>query len=148
MGKTPKKNKNKKKKNSDLAHRLRRLGLRKELAKRIAENAETARGQIPKSARKTIKEMRAKVDDLGAGVFRPTQGEDPDGKAPEADAEAAEQKKNEKQKKKKKNKKQEKASAKKLAKKAKRLKKKAMKKAKRVRKAARAKAREDRKIDA
>jgi hypothetical protein len=132
MGKTPKKNKNKKKKNSDLAHRLRRLGLRKELAKRIAENAETARGQIPKSARKTIKEMRAKVD-LGAGVFRATQGEDPEGKAPEADAEAAKQQK-------KKNKKQEKASAKKLSKKAKKLKKKAMKKAKRVRKAARAKA--------
>jgi len=135
MGKTPKNKKNKKK-NPDLAHRLRRLGLRKELAKRIAENAETARGQIPKSARKTIKEMRAKVDDLGAGVFRATQGEDPQGNAPEADAEAAKQG----QKKKKKNKKQEKASAKKLAKKAKRLKKKATKKAKRVRKAARAKA--------
>ncbi len=129
MGKTSKKKKKQQQeKKRDLADRLRGLGLRKELAKRIADNAVDARGQIPGSARKKIKEIRAKVDDLGTGVFRATKGAAKQGKTAEDDVETAARQQRREQKK---------TSAKKKAKK---VKKKLLKKAKRVRKAAKAKA--------
>lgn len=123
MGKTPKQ------KQRDLAARLHRLGLRKELAKRVAANATNVRGQLPSSARRTIDELRLRAADVGGGVVESTKAEDRvgEGAAPEGQAKAAKQRPDRK------------AASRKLKKKAKKLRKKLVKKAAKAAKAGKGK---------
>jgi hypothetical protein len=56
--------KKKKKRDRDLVERLRRLGLRKQSAKNVADTVTNVKGQLPDSARSAINDFIAKVDDL------------------------------------------------------------------------------------
>ncbi len=65
-----------KKTERDLSDRLHALGLRKSTAKNIAHATANMKGPIPESARGVLKDMIAKVDDLGPGAKKRKRAEE------------------------------------------------------------------------